>query len=194
LQFVNSRSKVEQQVSDVVRQDLLKYNISCDGVFIGNIDLDESDAGKQLLATQTEREVAVNQQQTFREKQNAEEARARFILAQEEAEQQRNLAQAKYTVLVKEQEAKAREAEAQGEARYIEITALAKKAAYEQMASAIGAQGVITLEMLKVVSDGKIQIAPQVMVTGGAGGGIDDAMMGTILRQSIQAPVVKPAK
>jgi hypothetical protein len=52
-------------------------------------------------------------------------------------------------VLVREQEAKAREVEGQGEARYIEITSLAKKNAYEQIATAIGQDGVTLLEALK---------------------------------------------
>jgi len=186
LQFVNSRSKVESDVTAVVRTELSRNKLASDGVFIGNIDLDETEAGKQLLSTQTEREVAINQEATFKQKRAAEESRAQFILAQEEAEQQRNLAQAKYMVLVKEQEAKAREAQAVGEGRFIEITALARKTAYEQMASAIGAPGVVTLEMLKLISEGKIEITPQVMVTGG--GTVSDALMGTILQQTVGGP------
>jgi len=193
LQFVNSRSKVESDVSTAVRTELARNKLNSDGVFVGNIELDQTDAGKQLLSTQTEREVAVNQELTFQQKRTAEEARARFILAQEEAEQQRNLAQAKYQVLVKEQEAKAREAQAVGEARFIEITALARKTAYEQMASAIGAPGVVTLEMLKLVSEGKIQITPQVMVTGG-NASATDALIGTILHQNVQQQAAQPKK
>jgi uncharacterized membrane protein YqiK len=191
LQFVSSRSKVESEASNAMRAELGKYRIASEGVFIGNIELDETDAGKQLLATMTEREVALNQQGTFKEKQNAEEARARFILAQEEAEQQRKLAQAKYQVLVREQEAKAREAEATGEAHYISITAEAKQQAYTSMARAIGAQGVTMLELLKVVADGKVQITPHVMV-GGGGAGTIEALAGTMLGRAIQ-PAADPA-
>ncbi|HYE05479.1 MAG TPA: SPFH domain-containing protein [Planctomycetota bacterium] len=186
LQFVNSRSQVEQVATTRMREELTKVRIHTDGVFIGNIDLDESDQGKALLATQTDKEVAMNQQKTFAEKQAAEEARAKFILAQEEAEQQRNLAQAKYKVQVAEQEAKAREAEAVGEARYIEITFEARRKGYESMATAIGKDGVTTLETLKLVSDGKIQITPQVMV--GGGGGTMDALGGTILGRMLSEP------
>jgi len=120
----------------------------------------------------------------FGEKKKAEETRATFIKAQEEAEQQRKLAEATYKVLVAEQQAKAREAEAVGEGRYIEITAQAKKAAYTAMAEAIGSHGVTTLEILKLVSDGKVQITPQVMVTGN--GGANEALAGTILNNLVQ--------
>lgn len=180
LQFVNSRTQVEATASTRMRDELKKYRLASEGVFIGNIDLDETEAGKQLLLTQTDREVAVNQQATFAEKKRAEEARATFIKAQEEAEQQRQLAQATYKVQVAEQEAKAREAEAKGEASYITITAEAKQKAYTSMAGAIGPEGVTMLELMKMVSEGKIQITPHVMV-GGAGGATTDALAGTIL-------------
>jgi hypothetical protein len=157
-----------------------QFHLDTEGLFIGNIDLGATDAGKTLLATQTDREVALNQQQTFSEKMRAEESRATFIKAQEEAEQQRQLAQATYKVRVAEQEAKAREAEAKGEASYISITAEAKQKAYTMMAGAIGAEGVTTLELMKLVSEGKIQITPHVMV-GGGGSGSMDALAGTIL-------------
>ncbi len=190
LQFVNSRTQVESVATERMREELKKYRLTSEGVFIGNIDLDDTDAGKQLLSTQTDREVAVNQQQMFGEKKKAEESRATFIKAQEEAEQQRKLADATYQVLVREQQAKAREVEAQGEARYIEITFEARKKGYQELAQAIGAQGVTTLETLKLVADGKIQIAPQVMVTGG---GTMDALAGTLLGRAIVPAVAVEA-
>jgi regulator of protease activity HflC (stomatin/prohibitin superfamily) len=191
LQFVEERSRVEKEASDLMRTELAKYFLRTDGVFVANIELDHSDAGKQLLLTQTDRVVALNQQQMFGEKKKAEETRATFIKAQEEAEQQRKLAEATYQVLVAEQAAKAREAEAKGEASYISITAHAKTEAYTAMAGAIGPQGVTTLEMLKLVSEGKIQITPNVMVS--SGGGANDALAGTILGNLVQPPAPAPA-
>ena len=180
LKFVGSRSEVETAASTRFKTEMKQFHLDTEGLFIGNIDLGATDAGKTLLATQTDREVALNQQQTFSEKMRAEESRATFIKAQEEAEQQRQLAQATYKVRVAEQEAKAREAEAKGEASYISITAEAKQKAYTMMAGAIGPEGVTMLELMKMVSEGKIQITPHVMV-GGAGGGTTDALAGTIL-------------
>lgn len=190
LQFVNSRSQVEATATASMREELKRFRISTEGVFIGNIDLDSTDQGKALLATQTDREVAVNQQKTFAEKQAAEEARAKFTLAEAEAEQQKVLANAKYQVLVREQEAKAREIEAGGEARYIAITFEARRTGYEELAKAIGAQGVTMLELFKLVSEGKIQITPQVMINGP--GSATEALAGTILGRSFNE--VPPAK
>ena len=180
LQFVDSRSKVEAEASSRMREELKKYFLNTDGVFVANIELDHSEAGKQLMRTQTDRVVALNEQQMYGEKKKAEVERALFVKAQEEAEQQRKVVAAAYEVQVKEQQAKAREAEALGEARYITITAEARQQAYQAMAGAIGAEGVTRLETLKLISEGKINITPQVMVTGGDGGS-GDALAGTIL-------------
>jgi hypothetical protein len=192
LRFVGSRSEVEASASAKFQQDMKQFHLDTEGLFIGNIDLAATDAGKSLLSTQTDREVALNQQQMFSEKMKAEQSRATYIKAQEEAEQQRNLAEATFKVQVAEQAAKAREAEAKGEASYITITAEAKQKAYTAIAGAIGAQGVTTLELMKLVSDGKIQITPHVMV--GGGGTAMDALAGTILGGAMNANAPAPAQ
>jgi regulator of protease activity HflC (stomatin/prohibitin superfamily) len=184
LEFVNARSLVEKAANDRMKVELARVKVTCDGVFLGNIHLDATEAGRKLIATQTDREVAVNEQTLYAEQRKAQESRSSFVKAQEEAEQQRNLAKATYEVLVKEQGAKARAAEAKGEADYQIITGDGRAKAYEAMVKALGRDQVAQLELLKLVAEGKIQITPQVMV-GGGGNGID-ALVGTILHQSVQ--------
>lgn len=191
LEFVNARSTIEKVATERMREELAKFKVTCDGVFVGNIHLDASDAGKKLIATQTDREVAVNQQTLYLEQQKAEESRATYVKAQEDAEQQRNLAKATYEVRVKEQGALARAAEAKGEAEYQTITGDGRAKAYEAMVKALGREQVAQLELLKLVAEGKIQITPQVMVSGGAGGTLD-ALAGTLLRQT--APQAEKGK
>jgi regulator of protease activity HflC (stomatin/prohibitin superfamily) len=184
LEFVNARSQMEKVANDRLKPELAKAHITCDGVFLGNIHLDATEAGRRLIATQTDREVAVNEQTLFAEQKKAQEARAAFVKAQEEAEQQRNLAKAIYEVQVKEQGAKARAAEAKGEADYQTITGDGRAKAYDAMVKALGRDQVAQIELLKIIAEGKVQIAPQVMVNGGAGAGSMDALMGTMLRQA----------
>jgi regulator of protease activity HflC (stomatin/prohibitin superfamily) len=183
LEFVNARSTIEKVATERMRVELAKFHVTCDGVYVGNIHLDATEAGKKLILTQTDREVAVNQQTLFAEQKRAEESRSAFVKAQEEAEQQRNLAKATYEVLVKEQQAKARAAEAKGEADYQTITGQGRAQAYDAMVKSLGRDAVAQLELLKLVAEGKIQIAPQVMVTGG-NAGVLDALGGTLLRQA----------
>ena len=184
LEFVNARSTIEKVASQRMTEELAKFKVTCDGVYVGNIHLDVSEAGKKLILTQTDREVAVNQQTLYNEQRKAEESRAALVKAGEEAEQQRNLAKATYEVLVKEQGAKARTAEAKGEAEYQTITGEGRAKGYEAMVRALGKEQIAQLELLKLVAEGKVQITPQVMVTGNSGS--MDALAGTLLRQSVQ--------
>lgn len=55
LEFVNRRSEIEALATKRITAEFARYRISCDGVYVGNIHLDASAAGQQLLATQTDR-------------------------------------------------------------------------------------------------------------------------------------------
>lgn len=185
LEFVNRRSEIEALVGQRITAELARYRVTCDGVYVGNIHLDATPAGQQLLATQTDREVAVNQQKLYDQQKQAEESRARFVRAQEEAEQQRQLAAAEYKVRVEGENAKSQVARAKGEAESQVIIGEGRAKAYKLLVETLGQSQVAQLELLKLVVEGKVQITPQVMVNGGGSAGTTDALMGTILRQSV---------
>ncbi|MCS6242600.1 MAG: hypothetical protein H2172_01880 [Opitutus sp.] len=192
LEFVNRRSEIEAIATQRITAELARYRVSCDGVYVGNIHLDANPAGQQLLATQTDREVAVNQQKLYDQQKQAEESRARLVRAQEEAEQQRQLAAAEYKVRVEGENAKSQVARAKGEAESQIIIGEGRAKAYKLLVETLGRDQVAQLELLKLVVEGKVQITPQVMVSGASGGGAMDALAGTILRQSVTP--VPPAK
>ena len=185
LEFVNRRSEIEALATQRITTELARYRVSCDGVYVGNIHLDASPAGQQLLATQTDREVAVNQQKLYDQQKQAEESRAKFVRAQEEAEQQRQLAAAEYKVRVEGENAKSQVARAKGEAESQVIIGEGRAKAYKLLVETLGQSQVAQLELLKLVVEGKVQITPQVMVNGAGSGGTTDALMGTILRQAV---------
>lgn len=185
LEFVNRRSEIEALVGQRITAELARYRVSCDGVYVGNIHLDASPAGQQLLATQTDREVAVNQEKLYTQQKQAEESRAKFVRAQEEAEQQRQLAAAEYKVKVEGENAKSQVVRAKGEAESQIIIGEGRAKAYKLLVETLGQQQVAQLELLKLVVDGKVQITPQVMVNGSGTNGTTDALMGTILRQAV---------
>jgi regulator of protease activity HflC (stomatin/prohibitin superfamily) len=189
LEFVNRRSEIEALATQRITAELSRYRVTCDGVYVGNIHLDANPAGQQLLATQTDREVAVNQQKLYDQQKLAEVSRAQLVRAQEEAEQQRQLAAAEYKVRVEGENAKSQVVRAKGEAESQIIIGEGRAKAYELLVKNLGRDQVAQLELLKLVVEGKIQIAPQVMVTG-ANAGPMDALAGTILRQSVTAPAV----
>jgi regulator of protease activity HflC (stomatin/prohibitin superfamily) len=184
LEFVNRRSEIEAIATQKITAELLRYHLTCDGVYVGNIHLDASPAGQQLLATQTDREVAVNQQKLYDQQKQAEVARAQLVRAKEEAEQQRQLAAAEYNVRVEGENAKSQIARAKGEAESQLIIGEARAKSYKLLVENLGRDQVAQLELLKLVVEGKVQITPQVMVSA-PGSGTMDALAGTILRQSI---------
>ena len=187
LEFINRRSEIEATVTQRMTVELARYRITCDGAYVGNIHLDATEAGRKLIATQTDREVAVNQQKLFDQQRQAEVSRAQFVRAQEEAEQQRQLAAAEYKVRVEGENAKSQVARAKGEAESQVIIGEGRAKAYKLLVETLGQQQVAQLELLKLVVDGKVQITPQVMVTG-AGSGAMDALSATLLRQAVTTP------
>ena len=81
-------------------------------------------------------------------------------------------------------------AAAEGEARQIELRADANSAAYQKLIAEIGRDGLISIELLKLVRDGQIKITPEVYVSGDNAGPMT-ALAATMLggRHSAAAPV-----
>lgn len=192
LEFVNRRSEIESLATQRITTELARYRVTCDGVYVGNIHLDASEAGQKLIMTQTEREVAVNQQKLYDQQKQAEESRARFVRAQEEAEQQRQLAAAEYKVRIEGENAKSQVAKAKGEAESQVIIGEGRSKAYKLLVETLGREQVAQLELMKLVVDGKVQITPQVMMAS-SGATPMDALAGTLLRQHTSANPPAPA-
>lgn len=104
-----------------------------------------------------------------------------------------HLAAAEYKVKVEGENAKSQFARAEGEAESQVIIGEGRAKAYKMLVETLGRDQVAQLELLKHVVEGKVQITPQVMVSGANGAGTMDALADTILRQSV-APAPAPAK
>ncbi len=184
LEYVASRSRVETMTSKLVESEFKPYQLTFLGAFIGAIGLDANEAGQKLLLTQTDKEVASNQRATYQQQQQAEVARQQFIRSREEAEQQKQLVEAEFAVKTAAERAKAQIESAKGEAERIRITAEARRQSYDQLATAIGKDGVTLLESLRLVQEGNIRITPDILVQGsGSEQGLTDALSATILRR-----------
>jgi len=191
LEFIANRSKVEVAAAKYLEAELTPYHLAFDGAYIGAIGLDATEAGRQLILTQTEKEVAANQKATYQQQEQAELARRQLIRAREEAEQQKNLVEAEFAVKTATERAKAQAESAKGEADMIRITSEARKQSYELLSAAIGAQGVTLLESLRLVREGNIRITPDVLVQGGATGDVNDALAATLLKQYAKPAAAK---
>jgi len=179
LEYVQNRSKQESQSTSMLKEELAKYGVNVLAVRIGDIG-DEKSLGL-LLKTQTDREIALQEQATFEEQQRAAEKQKELTKTKQEAEEEKRLATAQYSVQVAEQDKQKRIIDAQANAEQIRVTAEAKALAYKKISEVIGPDNAALIEIMKLVETGRIRITPEVMV-GGAGAGMTDALMGTVLR------------
>jgi len=179
LEYVQNRSKQESQSTSMLKEELAKYGVTVLAVRIGDIG-DEKSLGL-LLKTQTDREIALQEQTTFEEQQRAAEKQKELTKTKQEAEEEKRLATAMYNVQIAAQDKQKRIIEAQANAEQIRLTAEAKALAYKKISEVIGPNNAALIEIMKLVESGRIRITPEVMV-GGAGAGMTDALMGTVLR------------
>lgn len=182
LDYVRQRSLQESQSEKALAMEMKSYGITVTAVRIGDVG-DEQTLGA-LLKTQTDREIALQEQMTFQEQQRAAEQRKALTRTQQEAEEEKRLATAQYQVQIAEQEKQQRIIAAQAEAESIRIEAEAQAEAFRVIALQIGQGNAALMELLKIIGERGISITPRVMVTGGGTNASDaqtTALIGTML-------------
>lgn len=183
MDYVQLRSVQEKQSASMLEEELAKYGITVLEISIGNVG-DEKSLG-ELLKTQTDREIALQQQTTFEVQRQAAEIEKNLKKAKQEAEEEIRLATAAYDVKVADEEKKQILIRAAAEAEQITIVAKAQADAYRLIVEAIGTENAALIEIMKIVAENQIRITPEVMVGGSSTGGMTDALMGTIMREKL---------
>ncbi len=178
LDYVQQRSIQESQSNTLLKEELAKYGVTLLAVRIGDVGNQETLG--TLLKTQTDREIALQEQKTFEEQQRAAEKQKALTKTTQEAEEEKRLATAAYGVKVAEEEKKKVVIEAQAEAEKTALLAEARSKAYKQLSESIGQSNAALIEIMKLVSENNIRITPEVMVGGSSQ--VDDALMGTMLK------------
>lgn len=178
LDYVQQRSLQETQSNTLLKEELAKYGVTLLAVRIGDVG-NEQTLGA-LLKTQTDREIALQQQKTFEEQQRAAEKQKALTKTTQEAEEEKRLATAAYGVKVAEEEKKRVIIQAQAEAEQTKLVADAKAQAYKLLSDSIGQNNAALIEIMKLVSEKNIRITPEVMVGGQSN--LNDALMGTMLK------------
>jgi len=192
LDYVQQRSQQEQLAVRQLAQDMAPFGVTVTAVRIGNVG-DEKTLGA-LLKTQTDREIAKQEQITFQEQQRAAEQKKELTRVTQEAEEEKRLATAAYAVKIADEEKRRRIIDAGAEAEAITIRAKAQSDAYRLIADQIGKGNAALVELLKIVGERNIQITPRVMITGAAQpGGETTALIGTMLDTMISREEEKPA-
>ena len=191
LDYVKQRSHQESQSLTMLKSEMENLGVTVTGVRIGDVG-DEETLGT-LLKTQKDREIALQEQETFQEQQRAAEQKKQLTKTEQEAEEEKRLATAAYEVQIAEENKKKVVIAAEAEAESVKIRADAQANAYKLIAEQIGSGNAALIELLKIVGESKISITPKVMVVGqGAGqSGETTALIGTMLDTMMQDPPKK---
>lgn len=193
LDYVQQRSAQESQSLQMLTAQMSRYGLTVTAVRIGNVGDDQSLGA--LLKTQTDRELAKQEQMTFQEQQKAAEQKKQLTKTTQESEEEKKLATAVYEVKIADEAQKRKIIEAKAEAESIKIRAESQAAAYEKIALQIGKSNAALIEVLKVVGERNIQITPRILITGDQPAGTGNtALIGTMLdRMLVDEPATPPA-
>ncbi|MGP8078851.1 MAG: SPFH domain-containing protein [Thermoplasmata archaeon] len=203
LEFVRSRSQLQQEALDKARLAFQRYMVEAQNLLISYIQVDET-----LLATQTNKEIAVQQQAQYVEQAAAERQRISVQEMTARANLQPQVVQADLQIVINENNAKAavKQAEgvrdstrivADGNAAAIRRVGEAQADAYHAQADVIGSDKVALIKTVDLLQAGKVRITPDTLVT--AGGGADgtntmfSAYLATLLAQKSQAVATRYA-
>ncbi len=187
--FIKKRQEVQEQALLHVREHLNLYEVETRGVYIQDVVLPQ-----QLVEVLTEREIANQNIETYRKEREAEEQRITRQQAKGTADMQEMLAKSQVEVSINTNMAKARQAEAQGEATYIEKTGaahgakiraigLARAEGYTAQVEALGRIPTALVNAINALSEGNMKIMPDVLVAGGGNSieGLAATLMQTFL-------------
>lgn len=173
--FIETRQKVQEEATAHITEKLNIYQVETKGVYIQDVILPE-----QLVTVLTAREIANQEVETLKKQQIAQTQRVETEKAKGMADKQADLAKAEVEIKIKENLAKARKNEAEGEAAYIsqtgmargaevEAVGMAKAKAYKAQSDALtgsGGEATAMINMVGALSDKQLKFVPDVMISG----------------------------
>lgn len=189
IDFVQTRTSLQADALDKAREEFKQYHVEAQNLLISYIAVDEA-----LLATQTKREIALQQQEQYKEETRAEVERIEVQAQRAKADKQPDVIAAVLSIDIAKNRADAARQEADGirdatkskadgVAHQQRVIGEATADAYQAQADAIGAGGTAVLQALDRVGENSIKIVPDVLVTGGGegsqGGNLFNAWLAT---------------
>ena len=196
VKFIETRQQVQEEAFRHIQDHLGKYKVETKGAYIQDVILPE-----QLVQVLTSREIANQEIETYKKQREAQDQRTATEQARGTAEMQAELAKARVGVEIKQKNAEARKAEADGEATYIEKTGTAQGAqvravgmaradAYKAQIEALGPEGTTLVNAITAMADKNLKFVPEVMVGGVDGGSIGGLI--SVLTSKLASEMLKP--
>ncbi len=197
VRFIETRRQVQTAAFDAITDYLSQYEVETKGVYIQDVVFPDD-----LVEVLTQREIANQEKATYEEQQRAQISRVEMENAKGTADMQAELASAQVGVRIQTSHAEAREAEARGEAAYVELTGnaeatrrraiglaeakaaealgLARATGFEAQVEALGGPATALVAVANAIAEGGVTIMPDVLVTGG--GNPVDGLAATLMR------------
>jgi len=186
ISFIEKRNEIQRAATDYIEGKLKDYNVETRGVYIQDVILPD-----ELVQVLTQREIANQEIQTYKKKEEAQQQRITTEKAKGTADMQAELAKSAVNVDIKKNEAQQvkiqaeayqykREAEGRGDSYYvsetgkakgaeIEAVGLARAKAAEELRKAVGEQGTTLVNAIDAIMKGDKKIIPDILVAGGNG-------------------------
>ncbi len=199
ISFIEKRNEIQTAATEYIEAKLKDYNVETRGVYIQDVVLPD-----ELVQVLTQREIANQEIQTYKKKEEAQQQRITTEKAKGTADMQAELAKSAVNVDIKKNEAQQvkiqaeayqykKEAEGRGDSYYvsetgkakgaeIEAVGLARAKAAEELRKALGEQGTTTVNAIDALMKGDKKIIPEILVLGGNGSGSIDGLAATIMK------------
>jgi len=200
ISFIERRNEIQTAATEYIEAKLKDYVVETRGVYIQDVVLPE-----ELVMVLTQREIANQEIQTYKKKEEAQQQRITTEKAKGTADMQAELAKSAVNVDIKKNEAAQvkiqaeayqykKEAEGRGDSYYvsetgkakgaeIEAVGLARAKAAEELRKAVGEQGTTLVNVIDAVMKGDKKIMPDILVAGGGGNsGSLDGLAATLMK------------
>jgi regulator of protease activity HflC (stomatin/prohibitin superfamily) len=204
IDFFQSRTDLQTEALAHAKEKFSEYNVEAQNLLIAYIGIP-----KDLLDTQTKKEIANQQQAQYDQEAQAQEKRIAVMEKSARADKQKDVIDAKLSIDINNDRAEAKVREADGDRRSVVLRAQGTKestilvadgnsyqsriegdgiaAAYNAQKEALGQQNIAIIKLIQEIAAGKIQIVPQTLVQGGEGstsGNLFNAWLAQIISQN----------
>jgi uncharacterized membrane protein YqiK len=201
IEFIQERTRLQQEALEKAQTEFEKYYIDAQNLLISYIKVDPT-----LLKTQTDKEIAIQQQQQYQEQAKAQEENIAVQEKSARAAKQKDVIDATLSIQINTDKAEALIKEAEGKKQAAILVADGQKyanaetgkgtaEAYEAQAKVVGPERLAFIKIMEQVSAGQVKIVPDLSVSGdGQGGNLFNTWIATMLAKQVQSETAKSKK